>query len=485
MLVQEPKDFEFDFKIASEALREIAEDFGYSKPVGFINVRNLDRMNREANTNQDVQIATKLLAIFDKWRKSHLSDPARVTIDEVSYLAPATLALYAADAQKSGATISDFIKESRRDRVDLDVGSLGRDEQVVVVDKTNGFRLVKIGDFVDGLLPSSVDSIRGNWPFLVPAFEPLTLQTDFLLLVGVSRHKTSNSMCRLKLDFGKSVQVTDNHSLFGIDRMGDVHPIAVKNLKKGDFVACPLKLHFEKELNQFELVGFLMNNYDDSALSKIFLRPCTFRHHLIDSFGLRKQKQLCELRIDQRHRLSLLTLKKAFPSSAYDADRLQKWLVKVGTCGSNTPVKAVISLDNDVFWLLGLIAADGCLVSNHVLEICVGLHERHMLERAQTILEKNFGVSGYIRSDYRGQNSVRVQVSSSGLYLALSALGLKPSDSKHHRGRLINIPNIAFSASLEKAKSFLQGFWDGDGTKRNSRPKIDISTSRLSIANYS
>lgn len=481
--IENAKNFDLDFKLVMSTLKEIAENYGYSKSVGLINVRNLDRGDLNTNTNIDIQIASNLLWHFDRWRKGHLTDPARVSIDEVSYLAPSSLNLFASDTQKSGASISDFIKESRRNYVSCDVGSLAKDEQVAVVSKTDGFKLVEIGNFVDSLLSPSVDAMLGNWPFLIPSFNPQTLKLDFLPLVGISRHKKANSICKVKLDFGKSVQVTDNHSLFGIDSSGDIHPIAVKNLKKGDFVACPRKLHFERKLTQFNLVKFLIENYDDTALSKIFLRPCAFRHHLIDSFGLRRQKQLCNLRLDQRHRLSLLTLKRAFPSSAFDIERLEKWFVTVGTCGSNTPVKAVISLNNDVFWLLGLIAADGCLVSNHVLEICVGLHERHMLERAQTILKENFGVSGPIRAEYRGQNSIRLQVSSSGLYLALSALGLKPSDVKHYRGRLLHIPNVVFSASLVKAKSFIQGFWDGDGTKHNSRPKIDIGTSRLSIAN--
>jgi hypothetical protein len=43
-----------------------------------------------------------------------------VVIDEVSYLAASQVVLYAGDALRAGATISDFIKESRRNRVSVD-----------------------------------------------------------------------------------------------------------------------------------------------------------------------------------------------------------------------------------------------------------------------------------------------------------------------------------------------------------------------------
>lgn len=121
--INNTKSFDLDFKLVVNTLKEIAEKYGYSKAIGLINVRNLDRGDLTTNTNVDVQVATQLLWHFDRWRKGHLTDPARISIDEISYLAPSTLNLFASDTQKSGATISDFIKESRRNFVSCDVGT--------------------------------------------------------------------------------------------------------------------------------------------------------------------------------------------------------------------------------------------------------------------------------------------------------------------------------------------------------------------------
>lgn len=121
--VENPRGFDLDFGVLAEELEEVAEGQGLKGPAGLINVRNLDRHYIAENVNVDVQVTSNLLTVFDRWRKSHLSVPARVLFDEVSYLAASTIALYSGDAFRSGATISDFIKESRRNRLSLEMAT--------------------------------------------------------------------------------------------------------------------------------------------------------------------------------------------------------------------------------------------------------------------------------------------------------------------------------------------------------------------------
>jgi len=120
MKVDNSQSFRIDFDELMDALKETAEIYGYSQPVGIITFRNLDRYYRDKNINVDVQVATNVLSEFDRWRRGHLERPSRVVIDEVSYLAASQVVLYAGDALRAGATISDFIKESRRNRVSVD-----------------------------------------------------------------------------------------------------------------------------------------------------------------------------------------------------------------------------------------------------------------------------------------------------------------------------------------------------------------------------
>lgn len=121
VLITDPYDFSVDFQVLTDELKIIAEKMGFKKTCGLINVRNLDRLIQTSKTNIDVQISANLLHQYDAWRRGHLSDSARVVIDELSYVAPASLGgLYASDAQTSGSALSDFIKECRRNRLSVD-----------------------------------------------------------------------------------------------------------------------------------------------------------------------------------------------------------------------------------------------------------------------------------------------------------------------------------------------------------------------------
>jgi len=119
--IDDPRGFKVNFNTVLRELKKIAESYGFSRPVGVVNVRNLDRFAPKEKINIDAQVAANMLNEFDKWRKSHLSQPARTVIDEVSYLASSQVILYAGDALRAAATISDFIKESRRNLLSLDL----------------------------------------------------------------------------------------------------------------------------------------------------------------------------------------------------------------------------------------------------------------------------------------------------------------------------------------------------------------------------
>lgn len=124
LVVDDPRGFEVDFKMILQELKGIAEDFGYSRAFGMLNVRNLDRYDSAENVNIDVQVASNLLSCFDRYRKSHVSEGCRVVLDEISYLAPATISgMYGSDASRSASTISDFIKETRRNHLSFDMAT--------------------------------------------------------------------------------------------------------------------------------------------------------------------------------------------------------------------------------------------------------------------------------------------------------------------------------------------------------------------------
>ena len=121
--VEKPQAFKVDFKELLSRLKEVDSEYGFSKYVGIICVRNLDRRLEATKWNLDYQIATNMLLEFDGWRKRHTAIRSRVIIDEVSYLASSQVVLYAGDALRASAAISDIIKESRRSNIAVDLAT--------------------------------------------------------------------------------------------------------------------------------------------------------------------------------------------------------------------------------------------------------------------------------------------------------------------------------------------------------------------------
>jgi len=119
--VDDYSNFTVDFNELLHELKAVAEGYGYSKPVGIIAFRNLIRQDDKHYF--DVEAASNVLTEFDKWRKGNMGMPMRVVIDEISYMAASQAVIYARDKLKAGATIGDFIKESRRNAIALDAAT--------------------------------------------------------------------------------------------------------------------------------------------------------------------------------------------------------------------------------------------------------------------------------------------------------------------------------------------------------------------------
>jgi hypothetical protein len=121
LYVEKPTGFHVDFHELMDELKAVAEGYGYSQPVGVIVFRNFQRETGEVYV--DVEIAANALLEFDKWRKGNMSRPMRVVLDEVSYMAASHAIKYAPTKLMAGATITDFIKESRRNNVSVDAAT--------------------------------------------------------------------------------------------------------------------------------------------------------------------------------------------------------------------------------------------------------------------------------------------------------------------------------------------------------------------------
>ncbi len=132
-------------------------------------------------------------------------------------------------------------------------------EEPIVLRINGHVKVVKIGEFVDGLIAREKPEVVGNLEVLDVSdrgFEVLAFDENYKVcfkpVSEVSRHRV-DEMFRLKLETGVEVKVTGSHSVFAVED-GEVVAKQVDELKVGDFLVAPFTIPVESVVKEIDLV---------------------------------------------------------------------------------------------------------------------------------------------------------------------------------------------------------------------------------------
>lgn len=136
------------------------------------------------------------------------------------------------------------------------------------------------------------------------------------------------------------------------------------------------------------------------------------------------------------------------------------------------PVKARVSLDEEVGWFFGMYLAEGCVdVFKHQIRFTLGLHEEVYARRLCTILRERFGLDAEVVYTIDAPTSwLTVRVNSKLLAQRIVKEFSTGFDRKA-------IPRWAFSTPPEFRTCLLRGVADGDGTH------INVHQTRITLSN--
>lgn len=110
-------------------------------------------------------------------------------------------------------------------------------------------------------------------------------------------------------------------------------------------------------------------------------------------------------------------------------------------------------LTKDIAWLLGLIVADGHITSSG-FNICV---YNDLREQTLSIVKKVWGITGHPHKTHG------IQFHSMAIKTLLESLGMKKL------GLVKVVPQIIWEANNELKTSFLDGYWEGDGSEAKEK----------------
>jgi hypothetical protein len=114
VLVKDHGSFQIDYKKMLRELKKIALEMGYKQTCGIIGVRDLHRMDINANVNLDLRVASNVLNSFEVFRTHYRKRKMMMAIDEIAERAPSHYGLAGSDQSTMTALTSSVYRRLRR-----------------------------------------------------------------------------------------------------------------------------------------------------------------------------------------------------------------------------------------------------------------------------------------------------------------------------------------------------------------------------------
>ena len=262
------------------------------------------------------------------------------------------------------------------------------------------------------------------------------------------RHKVSKPVYKVITRTGREIQVTGDHSLFGLGESAKIAGIKVKDLKEMDYIAVPRKINvFNKDVEKFNVLddlrdlkeGFLCGD----AIKK-FIR--TYRGELA-AIGKEHGYPYNSVKSWISRGVVPTNVMDDIFSLGFYLKPTEDIFYKVRSSSKKIPVE--IHLDEDILTLIGIWIADGCYDKSSIL---FSVPEKELRQVVYNIAE-SYGLKVTLHSD----KVTLILHSKAFKNLMKGVFGLK-GDAYTKR-----IPNWVFNLSERQVSYILKGIFSGDG----------------------
>jgi DNA polymerase II large subunit len=255
-------------------------------------------------------------------------------------------------------------------------------------------------------------------------------------------------LLRISTQFGRSVDITANHSLFRYE--DGIEEVAGDELSEGDLILAPRSLPVNTErttLDAAELVDdpyVVIDDHVEDLLRTVWeSTDHGSEAHAAFGGGLSYRLSKGKIPYDQ--------LERILQHRDFDVGPD----VEIALWGSTNGIRRRIEVNEEFGWLLGLFVAEGTTSS-----VCPAISNANeeLIERAAAITRETLGVDPHLRWSNRAYELQLPAVFREVLY----GLGFVDDDSYDSSEKVI--PDAILRAPDEVARSFLRGFIAGDGS---------------------
>jgi len=354
--------------------------------------------------------------------------------------------------------------------INIEVDSLDYNERLILLNPNKEIQVISIGEFFDlcnskyGISSKNIrkkvdyTDVESGWMALSSTdngkieWQPITMAI---------RQKTDRNVFKIKTPFGE-IKTTESHSIFHIND-NKIIPIEVKNLKK-EYIAHTSHI---PNIEIYKDVDLIKINSDFKLFVYIPKNDVTSK--LYNNFPI------SNIRTKSSEKKKYYKI----PIEKYDKKQIDD--IKIGTDKSyKFPSK--ISLTEELAELCGWYVAKGsstCRKRNNVycVDVVIAQNEGKNLDRIEYLVSKigkyiNNFQSKRILSDKKS-NTYRIGMSNVFFYHLFASIGCgKTSHVKR-------IPPIILSAPTNIKKSFLKGYFKGNGSNQNKHKRFYTSSEGL------
>ena len=255
-------------------------------------------------------------------------------------------------------------------------------------------------------------------------------------------------LIRISTQFGRSVDITANHSLFRYE--DGIEEVAGAELSEGDLILAPRSLPVDTERTTLDAAELVDDPYvviDDHVedLLRTVWESTDHGSEAHAAFGSGLSSRL------SKEKISYDQLERILQHGNFDVGPD----VEIALWGSTNGIRRGIEVNEEFGWLLGLFVAEGTTSS-----VCPAISNANedLIARAAAITHETLGVDPHVRWSNRAYELQFPAVFREVLY----GLGFVDEDSYDSSEKVI--PDAILRAPDEVARAFLRGFIAGDGS---------------------
>jgi len=345
-------------------------------------------------------------------------------------------------------------------------GSIAEDSRIITVDPDGNPRFMTVDSFWERLEAETIrdgkfrkkECLKEGWKTYV--FDE-NQQSSLNPIEKAIRYQADaeESLVRVEAQFGRSIEVTEHHSLFRYD--DGIEEVAGGDLEPGDLILAPRTLSLETTKTTLDLTEILDEPYTviDDTIENL-LRTAweeTERGsptHRAFNGGLSRRLSKSKIAFDQ--------LKEICNLAGIDLPSD----ILIGRWGSEGGIARTIEIDEEFGWLLGLFVAEG---STSTVNPTIHNGDEDIIDRAGSIVEDVLDIEPGRRWSNRAYELRFPSVFSDVLY----NMGFEDIDSYSSSEKVI--PDPILDAPQEVILAFLRGFIAGDGSDQSDDNVTTVS----------